>query len=181
MLAVHLHKRFPRLAQQGGTHRLVVDEGARRAAGADDTFQGQRLVGRGFEAMFRQHVPHRMAGRYCEFRCNGGLLGPRPDHGTVGRRAERQRQGVKNDRLTSPGLPGQRGKAAARLKVETIDQDKITNGQSKDHLRSPNSTEALHTIGTKAEQIESSCGFGARGICARLAGTPGNRRKEDFP
>jgi hypothetical protein len=144
------------LGQEGGTHWLVIDEGPRRAAGAHDAFQRQRLVRARLEAMLGQHAPDRMAGHSGKLRRDACLFGPHAYDGPVCRRSQRQRQSIKNDGFAGSGLAGQRGEAVARLDIETVDQHEITNGQSKDHDCTPNSTERVPNMRTKTEQMKSA-------------------------
>ena len=51
----------------------------------------------------------------------------------VAARAERQREGVEQDRLAGAGLAGQHGKPVGEIDVEPIDQDDVADRKPGEH------------------------------------------------
>ena len=58
----------------------------------------------------------------------------------VAARAERQREGIEQDRLAGAGLAGEHGEPAGEIDVEPVDQDDVADGKSGEHgaCRHPN-------------------------------------------
>jgi len=48
--------------------------------------------------------------------------------------AERQREGVEQDRLTRAGLAGKRGQTTIKPDIELIDKDNVANRKSAEHV-----------------------------------------------
>ncbi len=129
MLAVNLDQEVPDLRQERRADRLVIEKGTRGAVAADHAFHGQGLVRRSVNACFGQCRPDWMADRGRKLNRHTRLVLPRPDHPTVGPVPHRKRQGIENDGLARPGLPGQRRKPGARFDVQAVNQDEITYRQ----------------------------------------------------
>ena len=51
----------------------------------------------------------------------------------LGARAQRQTQGVEDDRLARPGLAGQHGQAALDLEIERVHQHDVADGEGGQH------------------------------------------------
>ena len=52
----------------------------------------------------------------------------------VAARAQRQREGVEQDRLAGAGLAGEHGKACGEIDVEPVDQDDVADGKPGEHV-----------------------------------------------
>ena len=65
------------------------------------------------------------------------LLGPLPHQRLVATRAQRQREGIEQDRLARAGFAGEHGKALGKIDVEPVDQDDVADGKSRKHVASP--------------------------------------------
>ncbi len=61
------------------------------------------------------------------------LLDPLAYQRLVAARAERQREGVEQNRLAGAGFAGEHGKAVGEVDVEPVDEDDIADGQSGEH------------------------------------------------
>ena len=66
-------------------------------------------------------------------RADRGLGRARPDQRPIGAGAERQAEGVEQDRLAGAGLAGQHAKAARELQVEPLDQDDVADREADQH------------------------------------------------
>ena len=60
-------------------------------------------------------------------------FGPRPDKAGVAAPAERQAQGIKEDRLAGAGLAGQHRQPPLGRDVELLDKDDVADGKSGQH------------------------------------------------
>ena len=65
------------------------------------------------------------------------LLHPVPHQAGVAARAERQREGVEQNRLAGPGLAGEHRKPAGELDVEALDQNDVADRESDEHESQP--------------------------------------------
>jgi hypothetical protein len=61
------------------------------------------------------------------------LLEPLPYQRLVAAAAQGQRESVEQDRFSSAGLAGERGKAAGKIDIKPLDQNYVANGQSGEH------------------------------------------------
>ena len=61
------------------------------------------------------------------------LLGAVAHQRRIAARAERQREGVEQDRFAGAGLAGQRGKAGAEIDVQPVDQNDVADGEASQH------------------------------------------------
>ena len=61
------------------------------------------------------------------------VLGALAHQRRVAAGAERQREGVEQDRFAGAGLAGQRGKAGAEIDIQPIDQDDVADGKASQH------------------------------------------------
>lgn len=57
---------------------------------------------------------------------------------TVTARAKRQSQGIKQDRLAGSGLAGQHAQSGAKIQIQAVNQDNITDGKAGQHRSSAN-------------------------------------------
>ena len=78
----------------------------------------------------------RMLGRQFEHRGDLALLGALAHQGGVAAGAQRQREGVEQDRLAGAGLAGQHGKARREIDVEPVDQNDVSDRESGQHALS---------------------------------------------
>ena len=133
MLAVDLDQRRAERLQRLHAHRLIVDEGAGAAVGELHAAQDQRLVGG--DVAFSQQCARRMPRRQLEHRGDLALLGALAHQRGVAARAERQREGIEQDRLAGAGLAGQHGKARREIDVEPVDQNDVSDRKPGQHGR----------------------------------------------
>ena len=129
MLPVQLYQRRRQFAQQGHANRLVIDESLRSAIRLHPALQDQRLTG--FNVNFRLgQCGTDEIGQTGKFKAGGnaGLLFPRANQPGIRPVPQHQPQGIKQDRLARPGLPGQHAQTARKIEVERLDQDNIADG-----------------------------------------------------
>ena len=112
VLAVDLDQRRAERFQHLHAHRLVVDEGAGAAVGELHAAQDQLVLGR--DVVRRQQRAHGMAGASLEGGGHLPLLGPLAHQRGIAARAEREREGIEQDRLAGAGLAGERRQAGAK-------------------------------------------------------------------
>ena len=112
MLAVDLDQRRAERSQRLHAHRLVVDEGAGAAVGELHAAQDQLVVG--LDAVVGGERADRMVARQFEGGGHLPLLGAVAHQRGVAARAERQREGIEQDRLAGAGLAGEHGQARRR-------------------------------------------------------------------
>ena len=63
------------------------------------------------------------------------LLGAFADQRRLAARAEREREGIEQDRFAGAGLAGQCRQAGAEIDVEPVDQDDVADGKPGEHGR----------------------------------------------
>jgi hypothetical protein len=107
VLPMDLDQRGAERLQRLDADRLVVDEGAGAAVGELHAAQDHRLI----HGDVGQQRARRMFRRQFKHRGDLALLGALAHQGGVTAGAQRQREGVEQDRLAGPGLAGQHGKA----------------------------------------------------------------------
>ncbi len=78
-------------------------------------------------------------GRQLEDSGHLALLGAVAHQRGVAARAERQREGIEQDRLAGAGLAGQHGEAAREIDIEPIDQDDVADREAGEHASCPTS------------------------------------------
>jgi hypothetical protein len=130
-LAMHLDQPGADLAQQADRHRLVVDEGAAAAVGADAAAQHQRVVDR--QLLPGQEILHRMSVGQQELGADGRGVRPVPHQPGFAAAAEGEAERVEQDRLAGPGLAGQRRQAFGKAKRKLFDQNHIPDRKSGQH------------------------------------------------
>jgi hypothetical protein len=136
VLAMDLDQRRAQLLQRLDADRLVVDEGAGAAVGELHAAQDQRLVGCDFDAVGQP--PRGMAGRHLEHRGDLPLLRALTHQRGVAARAQRQREGVEQDRLAGAGLAGQHRQARGEIEVEPVNQHDVADREPGQHVWVPN-------------------------------------------
>ena len=131
-LPLDFHHGLPQTAQ--GTRRgwFVIDESAAAAIGLDHPAQHQLAVV-DLQTQLAQLVKHRVPVGHVENSGNRGLPRATADHVRAGPQADTNTQSVEQDRLARTGLTGECGQSHAQLQIELVDQDEITNGQSREH------------------------------------------------
>ena len=135
MLAVNFDQSGAERAQHLNAHRLIVDEGAGAAVGELHTADNQFVTGAQICAKIvgSEHGARRMVVGDVERRGHLPLLGALTHQRHVATRAQRKRKGVEQDRFAGAGLAGQRSKTGAKVDVQAIDQNDITNGKADEH------------------------------------------------
>ena len=132
-LAVHLDQQIAKLAQEPGADRDVVDEGAAAAVGVQRAAQDQ-LVGR--HVVLGQELEGRVVACHLELGADRPLLRPGADERALGAAAQRQTQGVEQDRLAGPGLAGERGEPLSQIELEPLDQHDVADLEAPQHSHS---------------------------------------------
>ena len=112
VLAVDFHQRRAERAQHLHADRLIVDERAGAAVGKLHAPHDQFVVAA--EIVIGEHPARRMAFGEIEGGDHLALLGAFAHQRGFAAGAERQREGIEQDRFAGAGLAGQRGKAADR-------------------------------------------------------------------
>jgi hypothetical protein len=177
VLAVDLHQDVADLLEHADARRLVVDEGARPAVGAQCTAQHKVLLAVIGQALVFQQVPDRVG----RFRSEGGgghgLGRAAPHEARLGARAGRQPQGVEDDGLARPRLAGERGQAWADGEVQGLDQHHVPDRQTDQHgrqdrLESGPPERAQFTFGSAAATAAFAAA-GASGGATSAAGAAG--------
>ena len=131
VLAMDLDQRRAHLLHQPDARRPVVDEDARSPVGALDTAQDQVAVV--VEAVVGEEAPGRMGGRQVEDGRHLALFRAVPHQPAVAAPAERERQGVEQDRLAGAGLAGEHGQTVVQREVEPVDEDDIADRKVNKH------------------------------------------------
>ncbi len=138
MLAVNFDQRRADRLQGLHADGLVVDEGAGTAIGQLDPAQ-DHLAGifraRIVEAVVGEDRRGRMPPGDVEHRGDLALLHAVADEAGVAAAAERQRKGIEQDRFARAGFPGQHREATGELDIEPLDQDDVTDRQTRQHAR----------------------------------------------
>ena len=131
VLPVDFHQRRAERAQHLNAHRLIVDEGAGPPVG-DLHAPHDQLVLAG-EAVLREQAARRMLLAQLEDRGHLPLLGAFADQRRLPTRAEREREGIEQDRFAGASLAGQCRQAGAEINVEPVDQDDVADGKPGEH------------------------------------------------
>ena len=74
-----------------------------------------------------------MIRRHVKGRRHLPLLGALADHAGVAAAAEREREGIEQDRLAGAGLPGEHRQAGCEIDIEPIDQDDVADRKPGQH------------------------------------------------
>jgi hypothetical protein len=133
MLAVDFDQQSADLAQQPRRDRLVVDEGAAAAVRLDDSADRQRLAGLARQAVLLEQGERGMTRRQLEGDADRRLALAAAHEAAVGAGAERQAQGVEEDRFSGAGFAGQDAEAGAEFQVERFDQHHVADRQAGQH------------------------------------------------
>ena len=132
VLAVDLDEVTGRLAQQRDAGGLVVDEDA--AAPVGRLHAPEDHVALILDGVFAQERARRVIGRHVESRDHLPLLRAMTHQRGVATRTERQRQRIEQDRLAGARFTGQNGKPVAKLDVQPLDQDDISDREVCEHV-----------------------------------------------
>ena len=125
VLAVDLDQRLAELLHDLHAHRLVVDEGAGAAVGELGAAQDQLvLVG---DVVGLEDRARRVIAADLEHGGDLPLLRALADQRLVAAAAERQREGVQQDRLAGAGLAGEHGEPRGEIDVQLVDQDDVAD------------------------------------------------------
>ena len=131
VLAVDLDKRAADVAHQRDAGGLVVDEDAGAAVGGLHAAQDDVAVV--VERVFGEDGARRMVLRHVEDGRHLALSRAVADQRGIAARAERQRQGIKQDGFAGAGLAGQDREAGRKIDVQPLDQDDIADRQAGQH------------------------------------------------
>ena len=131
MLAVDLDQRRADGFQRLHRDRLIVDEGAGAAVG--ELHAAQDHLAGVFEAVVGEDRGRRVPLRHVEHGGDLALLRAVAHQGGIAAAAERQREGIEQDRFAGAGFAGQHRKAAGKFDIETFDQDDVADRQARQH------------------------------------------------
>jgi len=123
VLAVDVEQQLTQLAQLGRAGGAAVDPSAAAALGVELALEPQGLARFALEALLGQPLAGRRRG--LEFGHHLGACRALAHHRGVGARAQRQLQGVDEDRLAGPGLAGEHGKASLQIQFQFAHDHKI--------------------------------------------------------
>ncbi len=131
VLAMDFDQRGADGAQHLHRHRLVIEEGAGAAVGQLDTAQDQFVLRR--NVVGGQDRAGRMIHRHVEGRRHLPLLGTLADQAGIAAGAQRQREGIEQDRLAGAGLAGQHRQTRREIDIEAVDQDDVSDRKPGQH------------------------------------------------
>ena len=131
MLAVNFDQRRTEALEHLHADRRVVDEGAGAAVGKLHATQDQFVFRR--NVVGRQQRARGMAGGDVEGRDHLPLLGALAHQPRVAAPAQRQREGIEQDRLAGAGLAGQHRQAGGKIDVQPVDQDDVADRKPCEH------------------------------------------------
>jgi hypothetical protein len=172
VLAVNLYQRSTDGAQHLHRHRLVVEEGAGAAVGQLDPAQDQLVLRR--NVVGGQDRPRRMIDPHVEGCRHLPLFGALADQAGIAARAERQREGIEQDRLAGAGLPGQHRETRREIDVEAVDQDDVSDREPGQHPKVPVAGESQRPHLCSHRAAKHSTGVRPpRGSFAPFAGVAG--------
>ncbi len=135
MLAVDFDKGRADGAQHLHRHRLVVEESAGAPVGELHPAQDEFVLGRNVVGC--EDRTGGMIGRHLEGGRHLALLGPLADQAGIAAPAEREGEGIEQDRFTGAGFTGQHGQARRKVDVEAVDQDDVSDRKPGQHLGVP--------------------------------------------
>ena len=160
-LALDLDQRVAEPAQQRHRYRLVVDEGAAAAVGADQAAQGQHVLV--VERLLGQHGAGRMVPGQVERGRHRGLVGAPPHRSRFGAGAQRQAERIDQDRLAGAGLAGERAQSALGLAAELREKSR-----SSFSIRTKSRIESETSMQARSEEAEEPAAFSSTGAgCPR--------------
>ena len=133
VLAVHVEQQFAEFAQLRERDRRAVDPRLAAAARIDrPSHQHAGLVG----AVDRLRLqPGDDIAARAKFRTDLGACRAFAHDVGVGAFAERQEQGVDQDRLAGAGLPGQHREAGREVEFERLDDDEVADCERQQHRK----------------------------------------------
>ncbi len=172
VLAVQIHQHLAQLSQAGGRCRLAVDEGLRGAIGgdhpADDALAGA------VQFVFLQ--PGLGLGRIvgAEGDADFGLIGPVADHAGVGPIAQRQPQGIEQDRFAGAGLAGEHGQSTLQGQFQALDDGEVPDVKVGQHGISSARSSAAWPAGFRSDRAARDAAGGSASPCA---GSGSGRRR----
>ena len=139
-LAMDFDEQRTDLSQQAGADRLVVDEGAAAAVGAEGTAEDEDGIGGsiigvrgGVERLLAQKDARRVAAFDLEFRGDGCLRLALAHEAGFSPAAEGKTERVEQYRFARARFPGQRAKAGGEFHRQPVDQDHVRDGQGLQH------------------------------------------------
>jgi hypothetical protein len=131
VLAVDLDQSRAQFLHHLNADRLVVDKGAGAAIRELHPAQDQFVLGGNIVGL--QERARRMLLADLEGGGDLALLHALAHQRLIAAGAERQREGVEQNRLAGAGLAGEHGQPAGEIDVEPIDQDYIADGKPGEH------------------------------------------------
>ena len=131
MLTMDLGHEPADLAQQRDARRLVIDEGPAGAVPPLDPPQDDLAVGG--NPLLVQHGEGVMAGRRVEGGGDHAPGGAVAHQAGIAAAAERQPQGIEQDRFSGAGLAGKNGQPVFERDIEFFDKHDVANRQRVEH------------------------------------------------
>ena len=125
MLAVNLDQSRAERAQHLHADRLVVDERASPAVGELRPPHDQLVLAD--KIVVGQHAARRMVFGDIEGGDHLAVLGALAHQSRIAAGAEREREGVEQDRFAGTGLAGQRGETGSEIDIEPVDQNDVAD------------------------------------------------------
>ena len=131
VLTMNFDQRRANGAQGLRRGRLIVDKGAGATVRRLNASQHQFVVAD--QSEFPRGKMRRVIARQIERRRDLSLFAAGAHQRCVATTAERQHEGVEQDRLAGAGLAGERGQTRLEIKIERVDKHDVTNGKSDQH------------------------------------------------
>ena len=131
VLAVDLDQRRPERLEHLHAHRLVIHEGAGAPVGELHAPQDQAVLGG--DAVLGEQRERRMAAFDVERRRDLALFGAVAHQAGIAAAAERQREGIEQDRLAGAGLAGQHRQSGRIVDVEPFDENDVADREAREH------------------------------------------------
>ena len=131
VLALHLDQQRAQAAQQGHPGRLIIDEGAGAAIGADHAAEHEFVLG--VDALFGQQIEGGMVSGDGKARDHHRLFGAGADQAGIGAHAQCEAQAVEQDGFAGTGLAGKHGQPWAEAQVQPFDEHDIADGKGGEH------------------------------------------------
>ena len=170
VLAVDLREAGPERREAADRDRAVVQAHGRTTVGSDLPTHDDRPLARLDQVRQRVVVGR---GRSVEDRLDAGGIGPGADLVGGGARAERECDGVDDQRLAGAGLAGEHREARREGEPHRLDHGEVLDGQlAKGHGVS---------IGLSRAAARPSCAAGRRTGCCRSAGSGASARAGRAP
>ena len=132
VLAMDISQKLARLAQLSQRRRRSIDARPRPSGGINHPAQQAGIVS--IKIVFFQPGRQFAANGNIEFSRDLGAFGACADYGGIRPFAKRQRQCIDQDGFAGPGLAGQRPETRLELKLKAINDHKIPDDQTAQHV-----------------------------------------------